>query len=88
MIKIVILALACIVLASAVTYQEFDIMTKLTCANYTTTCDFNFYESPQVGDEEVECARDIQRAKVCFSSYKQCYPSDLKDGWNEEVVLI
>jgi len=79
MIKIGIFLLALITLSTSVSYKQFnEVLT--TCDNNITTCKFNFYDSPAVGDEEIECAQDVQKARVCFSNYKQCFPADTTDA--------
>jgi len=79
MIKIGILLLVLVTLSTSVSFKQFNEALN-TCDNNITTCKFNFYDSPAVGDEEIECAQDIQKARVCLANYKQCFPANSTDA--------
>lgn len=86
MIKSTILILTLLVLASSVSYLKFNTDAAICYEKHMTTCDIDFYNSPSVSEEEIQCAQDFYKSQVCFSTYKQCFPADAEaDSVNAEV---
>lgn len=88
MIRTGIALLFLISLVSSMSYKQFKALTTDTCAGTINTCKIDFYNSPNVGDEEILCAQDLQKARVCHSTYKQCFPANTEAGENEEVDVV
>lgn len=62
MIKSTILILTFLVLASSVSYLKFNTDVGKCYDKHMTTCDIDFYNSPSVSDEEIQCAQDFKKA--------------------------
>ena len=62
MIKSTILILALVALASSVSYLKVNTDAGKCYEKHMTTCDIDFYNSPSVSDEEIQCAQDYKKA--------------------------
>lgn len=88
MIKSTILILTLLVLTTSVSYLKFNTDAGKCYDKHMTTCNVDFYNSPSVSEEEIQCAQDYTKALVCFSTYKQCFSVDAEpDSLNAEVNI-
>lgn len=76
MIKTTTLVISLIILAQSVPYSRFEKMHEKCFLDTKQLCEINFYANQGAEDSDVvQCAQDYKKAQVCFSSFKQCFPS-------------
>lgn len=75
MIKTGIVLLALIAASACMSYYDFN-QTLHDCNDKIRSCQFNFYDGTMIGDEELQCAQDVHKARICFSRYKQCFATN------------
>jgi hypothetical protein len=83
------MVLLALLLVAAYPYS-FDQVSKIfqVCDDEVLSCEYGPFDDASKEEEDMVCARDLYKARTCWTSYKQCLPDSLDDTNFEEVLPV